>query len=118
MRTENFPARKLRRQIRAASLVSTRTSARDSNVTTIERKITDEFTYPIKDIDGKLVATKHRNEFDDGNKTFWFERPNGATGLDGMDAKSLPLYGTEALRSARKEVVIVEGEKAQEAGVS
>ena len=34
-----------------------------------------------------------------------------------MDAKSLPLYGTEALRSARKEVVIVEGEKAMEAGV-
>ena len=48
-------------------------------------------------------------------------RPNGATGLDGMDAKSLPLYGTEELRptyDAHKSVtvVIVEGEKAKEAG--
>src|ERR1035437_6414935 len=99
------------------SHVSTRRSARDTSVTNVERRITDAFEYPIKDIDGKLVATKHRNEFDDGNKTFWFVRPIVPTGLDGMDAKSLPLYGTEALRSARKDVVIVEGEKAQEAGV-
>jgi archaellum biogenesis ATPase FlaH len=83
-----------------------------------ERKIVGSWEYPIKDVDGALVATKHRNEFDDGNKTFWFVRPNGATGLDGLDAKSLPLYGTEALRSDRKDVVIVEGEKAQEAGVT
>jgi archaellum biogenesis ATPase FlaH len=82
-----------------------------------ERTIVDNYEYPIKDIDGRLVATKHRNDFDDGQKSFWFVRPNGATGLDGLDAKSLPLYGTEALRSTRKDVVIVEGEKAQEAGV-
>ena len=83
-----------------------------------ERKIVGSWEYPIKDVDGALVATKHRNDIDDGNKSFWFVRPNGATGLDGLDAKSLPLYGTEALRSDRKDVVIVEGEKAQEAGVA
>jgi archaellum biogenesis ATPase FlaH len=84
-----------------------------------DRRITDEFTYPILDVDGKLIATKHRNEFDDGQKSFWFVRPNGATGLDGLDAKSLPLYGTEELRDTDRRqgtVVIVEGEKAKEAG--
>ena len=81
-----------------------------------ERKVVGSFEYPIRDQDGTLIATKHRNEFDDGAKTFWFVRPNGATGLDGLDAKSLPLYGTEELNSAAKNVVIVEGEKAKEAG--
>jgi archaellum biogenesis ATPase FlaH len=82
-----------------------------------DRKVVAEYTYPVKDMDGNVVAIHHRNDFSDGQKTMWWSRTNGATGLDGMDVKSLPLYGTEALRSDRKEVVIVEGEKAQEAGV-
>jgi putative DNA primase/helicase len=61
---------------------------------------------------GKLVAEHLRKEFPDGSKTFAWRR-GGATGLDGLPVRNLPLFGIEDLAGAPPgcAVVVTEGEK-------
>jgi replicative DNA helicase len=72
--------------------------------------------YAVYTPDGTLVATKHRREFADGSKSFWWFRTldDGvqAVGLDGQGA-TMPLYRSEKIDSDW--VVIAEGGKATDA---
>ncbi len=72
--------------------------------------------YEIRGADGSLVAVHLRTEGSEG-KRMWWRLPDGATGLDGRPANSLPLYGTELLVRTNPGtiVVVVEGEKAADA---
>lgn len=77
-------------------------------VTTIE--------YPIRDLDGNLIAHHVRKELDDGSKTFSWRNPSGGYTLQGSSPSDL-LYGLEMLKQRPSDpVCIVEGEKAADAG--
>jgi len=55
-------------------------------------------SYEIKDVDGTLHARHVRIEYDDGTKRFYWERPDGRSGLGGRSVESLPLYRPDWLR--------------------
>lgn len=63
---------------------------------------------------GELVAVHVRRDGQDGDKSMWWERPNGERGLGGVRVEDLPLYGTERLADLPDgaTVVVTEGEKA------
>jgi len=69
--------------------------------------------FPILDAQGALVAFHIRRDHPDGSKGFAWEVPDGTSGLSGMPARSLPLYGSEDVSgwSDAEPVFIVEGEK-------
>ena len=70
--------------------------------------------YELRDAAGNPVAVHKRVDGDDGGKTFSWLRPDGTSGLNGMAATDLPLYGAELLAGwdcAATRVVVVEGEK-------
>lgn len=72
--------------------------------------------YLIKDTEGTTQAKHKRVDFDDGDKSFTFHRPDGTPGLDGRPKDTLPLYGSHLLSGRQGEPVIVtEGEKAADA---
>jgi hypothetical protein len=76
------------------------------------RKLVRTLRYEVKDVDGRLVATHKRLEFDDGTKDMPWER-DGKPGLNGMPLSSLPLYGSDGLREIPEgaQIVVTEGEK-------
>lgn len=82
-----------------------------------ESKIVSSHTYAIRDIEGKLIAEHVREDLSDGAKRFHWRR-NGLPGLGGLPAADLPLYRMEQLKRASGSVLIVEGEKAADAGRS
>jgi len=76
--------------------------------------------YECRDVDGKVVAVHHRQDYvaSDGTKSkqIWWTR-NGKKGLDGMSPTELPLWGIDVLRSLSPflgDVIVTEGEKAAE----
>jgi putative DNA primase/helicase len=72
-----------------------------------------ETRYEIRSTIGVLIATHVRLERPDGKKFHW--ECNGKPGLHGLSSKSLPLYGSETIRTTTGMVVLVEGEKAADA---
>lgn len=91
----------------------------------VEKKTAPEFVgeitttrYQIKDIDGTVFAVHVRKDGKDaaGNrlKDFRWETPDGQSGLGGVKAANLPLFGTEMLRGEDPDttIVVTEGEKA------
>jgi len=67
--------------------------------------------YELRDADGTLVAVHVREDLPSGRKRMWWQRPDGARGLNGLRPTDL-LFGLERLRSHPGEpVVLVEGEK-------
>jgi DNA primase len=74
--------------------------------------------YEIRDIDGNLVAEKHRTDYPDGTKkTPWYRPGESTPGLHGLKINELPLYRTEYLKDIpdHLHVFIAEGEKATDA---
>ena len=72
--------------------------------------------WEIREEDGTLVAIHHRTTWSNGTKRTWWGQPDGALGLDGRKASTLPLYGVELLAdSTATAICIVEGEKAADA---
>ena len=82
-------------------------------------------SYELRDITGALIATHIRIDYempidaepgDKAPKTFLWSR-NGKSGLGGLPAKDLPLYGTETLAAlpAGTRIGVYEGEKAADA---
>jgi replicative DNA helicase len=72
-------------------------------------------TYALRDVAGELVAEHERLELEDGSKRFVWRR-NGTSGLAGLKAADLPLYGSEMLAGRPGELVLLtEGEKAADA---
>jgi hypothetical protein len=77
---------------------------------------TDE--WPIRDVDGHVVAIHQRWDESPKRKHFAWRRPGcAAPGLYGLRAADLPLYGTEDLASwpDGDTVLLVEGEKSRDA---
>jgi hypothetical protein len=76
-----------------------------------------ETVYELKNLDGTLEAFHVRIDRADGSKSFYWRRPDGASGLGGLRTADLPLFGSERIASfdRGKMVVILEGEKATEA---
>ena len=70
-----------------------------------------ETAYELRQPDGSLVATKHRRDFDDGTKSFFYRRASGELGLNSTHPSGLPLYRSECVGDSDW-VVICEGEKA------
>lgn len=72
--------------------------------------------YQIRDPEGRLVAVHVRRDLPDG-KGFSWERPDGASGLNGLPISLLPLYGAELMKAwpPSDAVLLVEGEKAADA---
>jgi len=72
--------------------------------------------YEIRSPDGVLIAVHVRDDRPEG-KRMWWERPDGNTGLGGLETPALPHYGSETLSALADgaEVVVTEGEKAAEA---
>ena len=67
--------------------------------------------YELRDADGTLVAVHVREDLPSGRKRMWWQRPDGARGLNGLRPTDL-LFGLERLRGHPGEpVVLVEGEK-------
>jgi hypothetical protein len=79
------------------------------------RKLVRTLRYEVKDVEGRLVATHKRNEFDDGTKDMPWER-DGKSGVGGMPVTSLPLYGSDGLREIPDgaQILVTEGEKPTE----
>jgi adenosyl cobinamide kinase/adenosyl cobinamide phosphate guanylyltransferase len=75
--------------------------------------VTLERDYDYRNPDGTLYAIKHRREFDDQSKTFWWKRADGTVGLNGQSKLPMPLYRSEKIDDDW--VVIAEGGKAAEA---
>ena len=69
--------------------------------------------YEIRDASGTHLATHVRFDDADGKRMVW-ELPTGGSGLGGLSAADLPLYGIERL-GANVTVVVCEGEKAADA---
>jgi len=69
--------------------------------------------FEIRDESGKLRASLVRT----AGKEMWFERPDGRSGLGGVKAADLPLYGADRLRRVPLDaaVVVTEGPKDCEA---
>ncbi len=72
--------------------------------------------YQIHDAEGRLVAVHVRRDRADG-KDFSWESPDGTSGLNGLPASQVPLYGAERVRAwpASEAVLLVEGGKAADA---
>jgi len=69
--------------------------------------------YQIRDASGTHLATHVRFDDADGKRMVW-ELPTGGSGLGGLSAADLPLYGIERL-GANVTVIVCEGEKAADA---
>src|SRR5215207_5346080 len=70
--------------------------------------------FEIRAEGGEVVAVHVRTTFNDGTKDIVWERPDGASGLNGTKASALPLYGIHELGEPT-EVVVTEGEPARDA---
>lgn len=81
------------------------------------RRVVKTTRYQVKDSAGVVVAVHVRQDFDDGDKTFWWEGAAGSRGLSGTSSAALPLYGSEHLATLRPDagVIVTEGEKAADA---
>ncbi|MFC1955020.1 hypothetical protein ACFLWZ_00520 [Chloroflexota bacterium] len=68
--------------------------------------------YIIRNASGELIATHIRLEYDNGEKSFLWER-NGVSGLGGLKVADLPLFNSEKIskHSENTPCVICEGEK-------
>ncbi len=79
----------------------------------VERKTT---AFPIRDAEGRLVATHRRMDTPDGKKVWW-ELPDGTRGLNGTKSEDLPLYGAQFVHAWPEDalVILCEGEKACDA---
>ena len=68
--------------------------------------------YTIRNASGELIATHIRLEYDNGEKSFLWER-NGVSGLGGLKVADLPLFNSEKISKHRgnDQCVISEGEK-------
>ncbi len=66
--------------------------------------------WPIRSIDGELIATHARLDTPTGKRVWWEPRLSDL----GMGSVDLPLYGIERLNGARS-AIVVEGEKAADA---
>jgi replicative DNA helicase len=73
-----------------------------------------ETAYELRTPDGVLVATKHRRDFSDHTKSFFYTRSTGELGLNSTAPANLPMYRSEQV-AAEDWVVICEGEKAAQA---
>lgn len=73
--------------------------------------------YPITSAAGDLVAVHAREDYADGDKSVWWEQPDGSRRLpNGVGRDDLPLYGVLDLASAPAgQVIVTEGEKARDA---
>lgn len=80
------------------------------------RGVSTRCLYELRDPEGNVVAYHGRRDFADGSKNFWWQSPDGKAKLSVKSAE-LPLYGCEHLAAVEPDapVVVVEGEKAQEA---
>ena len=69
--------------------------------------------YPVKNLNGDVIAVQVRMDYQDKPKQIWFEMPNGTRGLQGISRDDLPLYGTETLRVLpdNATVIVAEGPK-------
>lgn len=76
--------------------------------------------YEMRDADGALIAVHKRVDHGDGSKEFFWQQPDGQPGLNGTQAKDLPLYGAHRLPEWPDTVplVLVEGEKSADALVA
>ncbi len=66
----------------------------------IRRRVTGRRAWEIKNTHGETVVRHVRLDYDDGEKSFVWEHPDGTKGLQGRKVKTLPLYGSERLREA------------------
>lgn len=68
--------------------------------------------YTIRNASGELIATHIRLEYDNGEKSFLWER-NGVSGLGGLKVADLPLFNSEKISKhlGNDLCVICEGEK-------
>jgi DNA primase len=73
-----------------------------------------EVAYELRTPDGALVATKHRRDFSDHTKSFFYTRSTGELGLNSTAPANLPMYRSEQV-ATEDWVVICEGEKAAQA---
>lgn len=78
------------------------------------RRLVGTTRYPIRDESGTTVAVHVRDDYDDGSKRVWWQRPDGQSGLGGLPSADLPLYGIQEIGDA-DEVIGVEGEPARDA---
>lgn len=83
----------------------------------LDKKVADpvvvrEMRHDIRSYEGKLIATHIRQEYANGEKTFYWLR-NGSKGLKGLKTKDLPLFNSERLADYPDSdpIVILEGEK-------
>jgi replicative DNA helicase len=74
-------------------------------------EVVAEHEYELRTPDGVLVATKHRRDFADHTKSFFYTRSTGQLGLNSTAPANLPMYRSEQV-AAEDWVVIAEGEKA------
>jgi hypothetical protein len=81
------------------------------------RKLIRTTRYEIPTVDGEARAVHVREDYSDGSKRMWWETPDGRQGLNGIKLSDLQLYGLPSLQDS-EEVVVVEGEKAGDAGRS
>jgi hypothetical protein len=77
-----------------------------------------ERAWEIRDAAGAVVAVHHRQDLP-GGKRIWWSRPGGLSGLGGMRAADLPLYGSHLLRPREPgeddPIFVCEGEPATDA---
>lgn len=73
--------------------------------------------YPIRGLDGAVVAVHRRVDLPGGEKRLWWELPDGTKGLGGISPDALPLFGTMLLEGLAPgtPVIVCEGEKAADA---
>ncbi len=72
-----------------------------------------EIRYPLRDRNGKVVATHVRKEIPGGKEVKW-RGPNGEWTLNGTKIADLPLYGIHELHPDVMLTVVTEGEKARD----
>ena len=77
-------------------------------------EVVAETAYELRTPDGVLVATKHRRDFADHTKSFFYTRSTGELGLNSTAPANLPMYRSEQV-AVEDWVVIAEGEKAAQA---
>jgi hypothetical protein len=86
------------------------------NGTKAEAKVIRRTRWKIYWYDGTYQATHLRLDYDDGNKSYPWEREDGTTGLNGTQPSGM-LYGAELVNKHTLDipVVLVEGEKCADA---